>query len=165
MLHLLSWFTTEMARVVPIPLHGKQGPVYFTLPISWLQMTWRCQEPGHQQPWYWFYRHRRFTFQFQKRWHNEAWIKYMYFDWHFTEVCSLWSNVNSGLGTSHDPNQWWPRPSMPYSVTTSRQHELRKMLEVVQIDNKPAPTHWGLGTHVCVNNQICREVASDQYWR
>ena len=26
---------------------------HLTWSISWLLMTWRRQEPGHQQPWYW----------------------------------------------------------------------------------------------------------------
>ena len=27
--------------------------VYFTLQKTWLLMSWRHKEPGHQQPWYW----------------------------------------------------------------------------------------------------------------
>ena len=29
------------------------GLTYFTQSISWLLMSWRVKEPGHQQPWYW----------------------------------------------------------------------------------------------------------------
>ena len=32
---------------------GRQKHDYFTWSISWLLMTWQCQEPGHQQLWYW----------------------------------------------------------------------------------------------------------------
>ena len=32
---------------------GRQEHCHFVQSISWLQMTWRHKEPGHQQPWYW----------------------------------------------------------------------------------------------------------------
>ena len=45
---------TEMAQVLICPC-GRQAPVYCTLSMSWLLMTWRHQEPGYQQEGYYEY--------------------------------------------------------------------------------------------------------------
>ena len=42
----------ELAQVVEILPHERQGHGYPTFSILWLLMTWRCKEPGHQQAWY-----------------------------------------------------------------------------------------------------------------
>ena len=52
-LHFMSFLHTNMTQVVEIPPRVRQGPAYSTKSISWLLMSWRCKEPGHQQPWYW----------------------------------------------------------------------------------------------------------------
>ena len=49
-LHFMSFLHTNKTQVVEIPPRVKQGPAYFTQSISWLLMSWRLKEPGHQQP-------------------------------------------------------------------------------------------------------------------
>ena len=49
-LQFLSFLDTDMTQVVEILSHGRQGPNYFTLSMSWVLMT---QEARHQQQWYW----------------------------------------------------------------------------------------------------------------
>ena len=51
-LHFMSFLHTNKTQVVEIPPRVRQGPAYSTS-ISWLLMSWRLKEPGHQQPWYW----------------------------------------------------------------------------------------------------------------
>ena len=67
--HLFCWLQTgaDVIYIVTVwvscllrlnPLRAKFGQVrqertYSTWPISWLLMSWRRKEPGHQQPWYW----------------------------------------------------------------------------------------------------------------
>ena len=52
-LHFMSFLHTNKTQVVEIPPQVRQGPSYSTQSISWLLMSWRRKEPGHQQPWYW----------------------------------------------------------------------------------------------------------------
>ena len=52
-LHFMSFLHTNKTQVVESPPWVKQGPAYSTQSISWLLMSWRRKEPGHQQPWYW----------------------------------------------------------------------------------------------------------------
>ena len=52
-LHIMSFLHINKTQVVEIPPRVKQGPAYWTQSISWLLMSWRRKEPGHQQPWYW----------------------------------------------------------------------------------------------------------------
>ena len=52
-LHFTSFLHTNKIQVVEIPPRVKQGPAYLPQSISWLLMSWRRKEPGHQQPWYW----------------------------------------------------------------------------------------------------------------
>ena len=52
-LHFMSFLHTDKTQVVEIPPWVRQGPAYSTQSISWLLMSWRRKEPGHQQPWYW----------------------------------------------------------------------------------------------------------------
>ena len=52
-LHFMSFLHTDYTQVVEIPPRVRQGPAYSTYSISWLLMSWRRKEPGHQQPWYW----------------------------------------------------------------------------------------------------------------
>ena len=52
-LHLMSFLHTNKTQVVEIPPRVRQGPAYSTQSVSWLLMSWRRKEPGHQQPWYW----------------------------------------------------------------------------------------------------------------
>ena len=47
-LHFMSFLHADKTQVVEIPPRVRQGPVYSTLPISWLLMSWRRKEPGHQ---------------------------------------------------------------------------------------------------------------------
>ena len=41
-----------MMQIVKIPPRKRQLACR-TLSISWLLMTWKCKEPGHQHPWQW----------------------------------------------------------------------------------------------------------------
>ena len=52
-LHLMSFLHTNKTQVVEIPPRVRQWPAYSTQSISWLLMSWRRKEPGHQLPWYW----------------------------------------------------------------------------------------------------------------
>ena len=54
-LHFLSFLNTEIAQVAEILPYDIQESVYAaqSIPLAWLLMTWWCNEPGHQQPWYW----------------------------------------------------------------------------------------------------------------
>ena len=52
-LHFMSFLHTNKTQVVEIPPRVRHGPAYSTWSISWLPMSWRRKEPGHQQPWYW----------------------------------------------------------------------------------------------------------------
>ena len=52
-LHFMTFLRTYKTQVVEIPARVRQGPAYTTKSISWLLMSWRRKEPGHQQPWYW----------------------------------------------------------------------------------------------------------------
>ena len=49
----LSLPHTDMTQVVEILCHVRKGLTYSTTSISWVLMSWRRLEPGHQQPWYW----------------------------------------------------------------------------------------------------------------
>ena len=52
-LHFMSLFhidTTQVAKILP---QIRQGPFHSTQSISWLLVSWRRKEPGHQQLWYW----------------------------------------------------------------------------------------------------------------
>ena len=48
-LHFLSPLDSEMAKVVEIHPHWRQG----IPPYAWLLLAWLLTSPGHQQPWYW----------------------------------------------------------------------------------------------------------------
>ena len=52
-LHFMSFLLTNKTQVVEIPPRVRQRPAYSTWSISWLLMSWRRKEPGHQLPWYW----------------------------------------------------------------------------------------------------------------
>ena len=52
-LHFVSFIHIDMTQVLKILPQVSEGPTYSILSISWLLMSWRCKEPGHQQPWYW----------------------------------------------------------------------------------------------------------------
>ena len=49
-LDFLSFLHTNKTQVVEIPPQAKEGPRYSIKSISWLLMSWRRKEPGHQQP-------------------------------------------------------------------------------------------------------------------
>ena len=51
-LHFLTFLKTEMAQVVEIFPHGRQGPIFPKLCIPWLLINWQYKEPGHHQPWH-----------------------------------------------------------------------------------------------------------------
>ena len=52
-LQFISFLHTDMTQVVEnLPLIS-QELTYSTWSISWVLMSWRCMEPGYQQPWYW----------------------------------------------------------------------------------------------------------------
>ena len=51
--HFMSLLHIDMTHVLKIHPQVRPGPTYSTWPISWLLMSWRRKEPGHQQPWYW----------------------------------------------------------------------------------------------------------------
>ena len=52
-LHFMSFLHIDLTQVLKIPPQVRPGPIYSTQSISWLLMSWRRKEPGHQQPWYW----------------------------------------------------------------------------------------------------------------
>ena len=52
-LHFVSFLHIDMTQVLKILPQVKEGPTYCILSISWLLMSQRHKEPGHQQPWYW----------------------------------------------------------------------------------------------------------------
>ena len=49
-LHVMSFPQIGMSHVVEILPQVRQGTTYSTYSISWLLMSWRRNEPGHQQP-------------------------------------------------------------------------------------------------------------------
>ena len=51
-LHFMSFLHMDMTQVVEILPQVRQGPTHSAKSISWLLMSWRRKEPGHQQPWY-----------------------------------------------------------------------------------------------------------------
>ena len=52
-LHFVLFLHIDTTQVVEILPQIRQEPTYSTWSVSWLLMSWRCKEPGHQQPWYW----------------------------------------------------------------------------------------------------------------
>ena len=52
-LPFISFSDAETSEIDELYSQGRQEYDYFSLSISWLLMTWRRQEPGHHQPWYW----------------------------------------------------------------------------------------------------------------
>ena len=52
-LQFMSSIRIDMTQVFKILPDVRPGPTYSTQSISWLLMSWRREEPGHQQPWYW----------------------------------------------------------------------------------------------------------------
>ena len=52
-LHFMSLLHIDMTQVLKILPQVRAVSTYFTLSISRLLMSWRREEPGHQQPWYW----------------------------------------------------------------------------------------------------------------
>ena len=48
-LHIMSFLHIDMVQV----RHVRQKLTYSTCSISWILMSWRYKQPGHQQPWYW----------------------------------------------------------------------------------------------------------------
>ena len=52
-LYFMSFLQIDMTQGVEIIPQIRQEPTYSTRSISWLLMSWRRKEPGHQQPWYW----------------------------------------------------------------------------------------------------------------
>ena len=44
----------------------------FTQSMSWLLMTWRCKEPGHQQPWYWLSSPPKYTCFSTRKFKNKS---------------------------------------------------------------------------------------------
>ena len=52
--HFISFRHIDLAQVVEIfPKVRREVLIYSTQSIWWVLMSWRCKEPGHQQPWYW----------------------------------------------------------------------------------------------------------------
>ena len=52
-LHFMSLLHIDMTQVFKLLPQVRPGLEYSTQSISWLLMSWRRKEPGHQQPWYW----------------------------------------------------------------------------------------------------------------
>ena len=52
-LHFVLFLHIDATQVVEILPQIRQEPTYSTWSISWLLMSWRRKEPGHQQSWYW----------------------------------------------------------------------------------------------------------------
>ena len=52
-LHFMSLLHIDMTQVPKILSQVRPGPTYSTESMSFLLMSWRRKEPGHQQPWYW----------------------------------------------------------------------------------------------------------------
>ena len=51
--HFMSFLHIDMTQVLKILPHVRPGSTYSTESLSWLLMSWRHKEPGHQKPWYW----------------------------------------------------------------------------------------------------------------
>ena len=49
-LHFVSFLHIDMTQVLKILPQVRPEPMYSTWSISWLLMSWRHKEPGHQQP-------------------------------------------------------------------------------------------------------------------
>ena len=49
-LHFMSLLNIDMTQVLKILPQVRPRPTYSTKSISWLLMSWRRKEPGHQQP-------------------------------------------------------------------------------------------------------------------
>ena len=52
-LHFMSILHIDITQAIEILPQARQELIYSTKSISWVMMSWRCKEPGHQQPWYW----------------------------------------------------------------------------------------------------------------
>ena len=52
-LHFMLFLHIVKTQVVEILPQIRQGPTHFTESTSWLLVSWRRKEPGHQQLWYW----------------------------------------------------------------------------------------------------------------
>ena len=50
-LHFMSFLHIDLTQVLKILPQVR--PTHSILSMSWLLMSWRRKEPGHQQPWYW----------------------------------------------------------------------------------------------------------------
>ena len=48
----MSFLHIDKTQIVEILPQVRQELTYSTWPISWVLKSWRCKEPGHQQPWY-----------------------------------------------------------------------------------------------------------------
>ena len=46
---ITPWHWHDIVEILP---HVRQELTYSTWSVSWVLMSWRCKEPGHQQPWY-----------------------------------------------------------------------------------------------------------------
>ena len=49
-LHFMSFLHVDTTRIVETLPNVRQGPTYSTKLISWMLLSWRRNEPGHQQP-------------------------------------------------------------------------------------------------------------------
>ena len=52
-LHFMSFLHIDLTQVLKTLPQVREGPTYSIESISWLLMSWRRKEPGHQQSWYW----------------------------------------------------------------------------------------------------------------
>ena len=52
-LHFMAYLHIDMTQVLKILPQVRPGLTYSAWSTSWLLMSWRRKEPGHQQPWYW----------------------------------------------------------------------------------------------------------------
>ena len=52
-LHFMSFLHIDLTQVLKTLPQVREGPTYSIESISWLLMSRRRKEPGHQQPWYW----------------------------------------------------------------------------------------------------------------
>ena len=51
--HFVSFIHIGMTQILKILPQVRGWPIYSKYSISWLLMSWRRKEPGHQQPCYW----------------------------------------------------------------------------------------------------------------
>ena len=104
-LHFVWYLHIDTTQVVKILPQIRQEPAYSTLSISWLLMSWRRKEPGHQQPWYW---HNKLQWNLKRN--SCIFFQENEFENVVCEMASI-------LSRPQCVNQWWPSSLMHINIT------------------------------------------------